>query len=202
MSDDSKPSNAELPVASLLCQYCEADLPVGSEACLRCGIASGNTPNPYGSPTARVINDIAEGTNGAGTLTSILLTGALLVLLVVVGFESPGVAIFLGVFTIPPWIRTALVMRRRSATGLETSTAASVSLFVGSLLVTWLILFSALVCCTLTFCFACIGALTMSRDERVVFPMAGIAALAVFLGIVLVFSPWIRSRFRRDTTRK
>lgn len=199
MSDNSEQSNAETPVASLLCQFCEASLPAESEVCLRCGIASMETRNPYGSPAAR---EIAAGSSGASTLSSILLTGALLVPLLVVGFESPGVAIFLAVITIPSWIRTALVMRRRSTTGLETSTVASMSLFVGSLLVTWLILFVALVCCSLTFFFVCIGGLSQPRDGGMFLITAVLAAIAVFGVLVVIFSKWIRSRFLRDTKRE
>lgn len=195
-----------VPVATALCQYCEAPLPVGSEVCRSCRVPSTYSTtyeisNPYLSPIP-VPEEIQRETRAASSIVSILLTGLLVLLLLGIGIESPGIAILLALLTIPPWIRTALVMRRRSKAGLETSRVASVSMFVGSVFVTWLILFIALISCFLTFCFACIGALTVSREESGVLMIAGFAALSVFFVIVAAFTPWIRHRFRRDSQKK
>ena len=193
----------DLPVATLLCPYCEAPSIGGSEICRSCGIPSVYpAANPYVAPAATAPKKIIAGTNSARTLVSVLLTGGLLVLLAGIGFQNLGISILLALLTIPPWIRTTLVMRRRSKAGLETSKVASVSMFVGSVFVTWLILFVALISCFLTFCFACIGALSVAREDSVAVSMAGFAALAVFIVIILAFTPWIKHRFRRDSQKE
>lgn len=202
MNDDNS-NDRDLLIATMLCHYCEAPLAAGSENCRSCRMpTSYPVANPYEAHAVSVPKEINAGTNSASAMVSVLLTGVLLLLLAGIGFQNLGIAILLALLTIPPWIRTVLVMRRRSKAGLETSKVARVSMFVGSVFITWLILFIALVSCFLTFCFACIGALSVAKEDSAAISIAGVAAFSVFVVIVLAFVPLIRHRFRRDSQKK
>ena len=194
-------ADSNTPVAMLLCKYCSAEPGSASVVCKRCGVPVNTADtNPYGSPATR----IAQGTQQATTLASVIMTLGLLVLLVVVGFESPGIAVLFALFTIPPWIRTALVVYKRSRSGLPTGNVEKTALFFTSALLTTLILFAMTISCILTFCITCFAALAEPdyfNDGTFGLVLFG-GIITAFVMVLLLFSPWIRWRWARDTTRR
>ncbi len=200
-SDDALES--EILVATLLCPLCESELSPGVTSCQRCGSATVNPAiNPFQAPAGSVPKDIDAGTASATAIVSIALTVGLIGVLVAVGISSPGVAICLALMTIPPWIRTTLVVWRRSKTGLPTSHLSKASLLFGSVMITWLILFVSLVSCLLTFCIACFGAIVVAETSQVAASTILIVTfVGTFLLILAAFSPWIKGRWNRDVTR-
>ena len=207
----NKAPDEDVIVATLLCQVCEADLSPNAAVCFRCGSVSGDPKlNPFAEPSKVPLapKDIAAGTSSASTLVGVGLTVGLIGILVATFLSSPGLGISLALLTIPPWIRTTLVVFKRSRAGMETGNLQKAMLFVGSAFVTWLVLFVALASCCLTFCFACWAVIIYENPNgggnfhEYYFWILGAVTLATFLLITLAFTPWIRYRWIRDTTKE
>ena len=186
----------------MLCPVCEADLVPEAAVCFRCGNVSKDPQvNPFAAPT--INRGIDVGTSSAMTTVSILVTVGMVLILVAVGYSAPGLGICLALMTIPPWVRTTLVVVKRKRSGLPTSKLATASMLFGSALVTWAILAVALVSCFLTFCAACwIVLINDPRSSQNYISWVLIGTLVgTFVVILLAFTPWIRSRWKRDTTK-
>ncbi|QEG20224.1 hypothetical protein [Mariniblastus fucicola] len=200
---------ADVVVATMLCPVCEADLSPDAAVCFQCGCVSVDpNVNPFALPAerpAKAPKGIENETKFTSSLISMLLTGGLVGVLVAVGLASPGLAILLALMAIPPWIRTTLVVFKRSKTGLATDNFARATLFFGSAMVSWLVLAVSLVSCFLTFCAVCwvtlINGPERMNDSSTQYLLYGTLGVT-FLVILGIFSPWILYRWKRDTTRE
>ena len=204
----SASNEKEVVVATMLCPVCEADLSPNVSVCLRCGtVVKDSKLNPFSAPVkvSPVPKDIAAGTSSATTLVSIALTVGLIGILMATFVSSPGLGVCLALVTIPPWVRTTLVVFKRSRSGLETGNLQKTTMFVGSALVTWLVLFVALTSCCLTFCALCWGVMLTGadrlNDQTLMYVLWG-AVGATFILVVLAFTPWMRYRWTRDVNKE
>lgn len=204
----SEPKDEEAVVATMLCPVCEADLSPIALVCLRCGHAVNDSRlNPWEAPKKlpSVPKDIAAMTSSASTMVSVALTVGLIGILAATLLASPGLGICLALLMIPAWIRTTLVVFKRSRSGLETGNLQKTTLFVGSAFVTWLVLFVALISCCLTFCAMCWGVMITNADrmnDQVLLYVLWGSVGVTFILVLLAFSPWIRNRWKRDTIKE
>ena len=160
MNDETE---SNIPIATLLCNFCGAGLGSEDAFCCRCGSpvnsarsAQPADDNPYKSPAS---NDIALDTKRASTLVSILMTGGLFILLFAIGSHSPGLAILLGFSAIPAWARTAVLAWTRVQSGSQMSTAEKLARFSLYTLVMSIIVVVLLICVVALIFFACLTAL-------------------------------------------
>lgn len=212
----NKPTDEEVVVATLLCPLCEADLWPGAVVCLRCGSSAHATPTEpakvHKAPAAREFKEvIAARSNQLLTLVSIVLVVGLIGVLVAVANKSVGLAIAFVLLTVPPLVRTSLVVLRRTREGIETGRAATIAMFFGSSMVTLLMVCVTLVSCVLSFCFVCLAVASAAnstggksvKDLNEILLPTSIITIAISVGLVLLmFSPWIIHRWKRDTREK
>lgn len=190
------------------CPNCDTPLKPKAMYCIKCGMrnqGAGRSQQPgFGEspPSPDIYHrtdygqaDIGRGTARSFSIASLLIVITVIAVLLGIAVRAPGLAILLAIFAIPPWIRTALVMRRRGAMGVQPTVADRVALFMGSLVVTGVIVFTLVVSCCITFCAVCIG----FGDNILGWTSAVVLTLTV-AGLVLFLSSfWIRARWSRHT---
>ena len=210
-SDEVNPNARQNEVSSALpvCQSCEADLRSATAVCDRCGwfdatlsVVNWNSTVADGEieRTTHAPSDIAAGSQFSFRLSTVLLMTTAVAVLLAIGLQAPGLAVVMGVFGIPPLVRTAMVVRRRASAGVDTDVMTRATLFAVSMMVTWVIVAVMIGSCCLTFCFTCLGVMaTGANNEGWMFGIAGCVSLAVAIGFLWLFTPWIRKRWQRDT---
>ncbi len=114
----------------------------------------------------------------------------------------------MAILSLPPLIRTTLVVWLRKEQGHSTEIGQKLGLFLASSAVTLLVVMTILPTAFLTFCFTCLGLAAVKEsfgkplgaDEPILFLISGLVALIVSGGLsYLVFSKWIRNRWQQDT---
>jgi MFS-type transporter involved in bile tolerance (Atg22 family) len=115
---------------------------------------------------------------------------------------APGLGVFVCVILLPVMIRTALVVRRREAAGLDVSPGTKVGLFFGSFAAASVIAVVVAGAAFGSFCLSCLGAfaVTNGRSESLALTIAFVVAGAVTLLISIPMAKWVKRRYRRDST--
>jgi len=146
---------------------------------------------------------IHQGTARSFSIGSLLLVITVIGVLLGIMVQAPGLGITLALFAVPPWIRTALVLKRRQAMGFQPTMSDRVALFMGSMFVTWVIVITLTVACCLTFFVTCLAVFAASQDgrgdESLIWLFIWCSVLAVAITVLFLFSYWIRARWRRHT---
>jgi len=177
-----------------ICPQCGAKQLGAAEKCWLCtgglaGVAQGPaTPDRFSFSLSTLMLII--------TLASVCL-GLLAV--------EPGLGVFVCVILMPVFIRTAIVLRKREAQGMDVPPSAKISLFVASF-------FTALVVAMVvqgaafgTFCLVCLTTYSAAGDRGELETYMIIVSFLVAGGVTLLIAwplgIWIRRRYQRDTTR-
>ncbi len=148
--------------------------------------------SPPGAATAP--GPAQQGKSGRDT-TFVVIVTALAVICLGAFLIVPGVGILLAIASIIPIVRTTMVVSRRAG---GTSRSSAVLLFLSSMVVTWIIVTVVAMAAVATFCLACLG--TAHAAGEGAFVIAGAAALAVIILLVLAFRKWVKTRWRRDVS--
>ncbi len=192
------------------CPNCDTPLQPKASYCAKCGMRSPGT-GPFQQPgfgsSPPLPDDYQRTEIGQGTVRSFSIASLLIVITVIgvllgITVQAPGLGILLALLAVPPWIRTALVIRRQRAMGIQPTTSDRVALFMGSMFVTWVVLFSLVAACCVTFFFACLGAFAITSgggNESFIWIFIWSCILAVAGTLLFLFSFWIRARWRRHT---
>ncbi len=197
-----------------VCPNCDTPFVSKAKYCNKCGMRNqvaemSQQPGFGTSPDIGQRIDLGQGDIGQGTARSFSIASLLIVITVIsvllgIAARAPGLAILLALLAIPPWVRTALVIRRQRAMGVQPTVSDRIALFMGSVFVTWVIVSTLVVSCCLTFCTVCIGLfMTSGGGSNQSFVLACAVAIVLTLavaGFVLyLFRFWIRARWRRHT---
>ena len=219
----SEPDADDIVMAELVCPRCQTAIADPME-CSRCGwiqyrrdetveappIASNfSTQLEEISPESKSNGreDISKANHFLFLIGTCLIIGLLCTVIVAMTDPAPGTAVCLVVLALPPVVRTAVVVARRSRKGLVTSKEKASRLFVSSLLVTTL-LGSTLAVMSVVFAFfamafSLISLLLFCFKKPTQYSAVDLAATPIgwFL-IVMVIAPYlflIVSRWQKDT---
>ena len=187
------------------CPWCRAEVKEFSGYCWKCGArldASGNGDSKV------VIEDVElverdPATYSFGIATLLLVTTLIAVCMALVA-AAPGLGIWLAIVSLPPFIRTLMLVQKKKKMGRDIPTATKVSLYLGSLGVTIVITFVTLFGSLIAFCLSCFGAFAFAqgangrRAEEFAFGTAILLTLAMIALMLWAFSKWVRRRWRRD----
>ncbi|MEQ1906691.1 MAG: hypothetical protein ABL888_21070 [Pirellulaceae bacterium] len=196
---------------SLTCSRCHHPVSPNANSCWRCGGQLPSTSNQKAdqtfefseatSPHSPVHSTAAN--QSTFQISSLMLITTLIAACLAMILAVPGLGIILTICSLPPLIRTVILVRRRVKTGLPVEAGSKVVWFLGSLGTTILITF---VTCCLSFaaffgsCLVMLPIADRGGDIEPLFVIA-IAASLIAAGLVLwLFSFWMRARWRRDTT--
>ncbi len=115
---------------------------------------------------------------------------------------APGLAVPMCVLLVPVFVRTAMVVRRREASGLAVSSTEKVTLFIGSFGVATVVAVVVGVAAFCSFCGVCLLAVSVDNSYGgpgwflggiLMFAIAGVSIRWVARSI-----KWIRRRYRHD----
>jgi hypothetical protein len=104
-----------------ICPRCQQRLPTTAVRCLVCGWRQEVGPV---TPTAHL--EQIERYSSIGLATVIILVCTVLIL------SAPGIGILFSVLTLPPLVRTVLVLRKRQQRALPTTRMSTLLMFIGS----------------------------------------------------------------------
>lgn len=137
-------------------------------------------------------------------LVSLLVTVAVVCLGAFV--LEPGVGIALAIVSIIPIVRTAVVISQRAENGAPASWLTTVCMFLGSVMVTAIILSVVVVAAVGTFFVTCLGIVRATNVGRhwqdwnlgPAMIISAAISLVVVGFICFGFAKWVRTRWRRD----
>ncbi len=136
------------------------------------------------------------------SISSLLLITTLIAVCMALIVAVPGLGILLSIFSLPPLVRTTILIRHRLKSGLPVETGSKVVWFLASLGTTMLITFAT---CCLSFvaffvsCLVMIPIAGQGSGEQILLAVASIFTLIVAGLVLWLFSFWMRARWRRDT---
>lgn len=147
-------------------------------------------------------------------LTTLFLVITLVAIVLALYRAAPGLAVLVGICTLPPVVRTAMLNRRAKSIGRPLTAGRTVGYFLSSFGTTFVILFGTLQVVALSaaaallfMCFAGMGAYSLigpgSEAAGVFLGISGSLLGIAFFLVPLVFAwrgfiGWIRKRWRRD----
>ena len=196
---------AEKAERRIACPTCRATVTQDTPFCWKCG--SQLKTDGFESRGIE-LPDKPSGSAGFNfSIASLLLLTTLIAIFLALFAAAPGLGVFLAVLSIPPFVRTLMVVNRRKAMGQQVSGGRKAGLFLGSLGVTLLITWATMFAAAIAFFFSCLGAFAFldpgasgGANVEAVFLWITIGFTLTFTGLVLwAFSFWIRARWRRDT---
>ena len=222
----SETNDSDVPIASGVCPRCEADT-ADELGCTRCGWTQYFGDEAHEIPpiasrsdkqTTKISwkkqtdgrRDISNGTYFLLALGTFLIIGLLVCIIVSVSTHAPGIALCFVFLALPPSIRTALVVWRRSSLGLTTTSEKQGRMFVSSLFVTTL-MGTTLAMMSVVFVFfaglfSLISLLLFCFKKPTVYSPVDLALTPVgWLLIIMIATPyicWIVSRWQRDTVSR
>lgn len=126
------------------------------------------------------------------SLTSLFLLTTLIAVCLGLFVAAPGLAIALAIASVPAFVRTSLVVRRRVALGDEVSTTHKVALFAGSVLATFVIVAVTAGAAVGALCLMCV---TTSSTWPITVAMV-VGGVGVLIGLIVIV---IRARWEHDT---
>lgn len=182
------------------CWMCQRDLPGARRS--EPALPNSQTPEAAAGTTAvqQPANRSLPGTVApekvAGThpeAATLALWATLFIVGLGVFLVAPGLAILLAIVAMPALVRTALVVGHQSNHGKQVPAHRKISLFLGSLATSVIVLIVVLVAAVGSFCAVCLGA----GSEKAV-PLAALVAISITGVVVSFLWKWLRSRWRRD----
>jgi hypothetical protein len=188
------------------CPRCKAIFKGGPGYCWKCGVWIDIDDKGIASTASdRDDASLPEHAGFSYSISSLLLVTTLIAVCLALAAAAPGLGILLAVVSIPPFVRTILLVRRRKQQGKNVSAGAKVSLYLGSFGVTLVVTCVTLFMSLSAFFFSCLGAYSLSRgqgmrsgSEEFSMTIATVFSLAIAGLLIWSFSHWIRSRWRRD----
>lgn len=177
---DSNPQSTPEPEPSTAaptrrCPVCGEHVPKGARECGICG-------TPFGLPPASTF---------AIVITLVVICIATLVI-------APPIGVLLTLGSIAPVIRLTMVVRKRSERGLDTPRWQQWAMYLSSLWVTSVVLWTTFLAAFFAFFFGCLG---IGVATHAVGPAIGGGLLAAIAVVVLLgrsFTGWVRGRWKRD----
>lgn len=127
-------------------------------------------------------------------LTSIFLVMTFLGILFAIFAAAPGLGIFLAIVAVPPTLRTWLVLEKRRQFGVQDGLGTRVLMFLGSALLTGVVLVVVVVAAVGTFCAICLA----SGNESTI-PVAAVAGIGAAIPVIVAAYWLMRRRWLRDT---
>ena len=195
---------------SLTCSLCHHPVSPNAKFCWRCG---GKLPSTGTQQTDRKVEFSGEHSDSTKVhsaaanqstfrISSLLLITTLIAVCLALIVSVPGLGILLSIFSLPPLIRTTILVRRRVKSGLPVDASSKVAWYLGSLGTTLVITFAT--CCLSfgAFFVSCLVFLPLAERRGTGSEVLAIACTTsvIVAGLVLwLFSFWLRSRWRRDT---
>ena len=180
------------PMATAACPNCGATYEPPASVCWLC---HQNLPTdaPRGTGTLAPESSFSF----TFSIASILLATSLFAVFFGVLAMAPGLAILLAVLSVPAFVRTGLVVHRRSQLGKPVSAARKFLWFLGSLTVTTTVVTVVLFASVGTFCAVCLGGASVVNDPNKPVPFALLAAGIATITAIVLSAKWIRRRWRR-----
>lgn len=134
-------------------------------------------------------------------IASLLLLTTLVSVVMAIFVAAPGLGIILAILATPALIRTGMVLSARKELGRITDHGTKISLFLGSLGVTLVIVFTTVSICCVAACASCLATFSVSGGgaESLLIPVMAISTLSTGGGVIWLFSYWIHRRWKRDT---
>lgn len=182
----------------ILCPHCRAEQFGPSDNCWLCHkplAASGEQV-----PTLPVPDQVQphEPERFSFSLATMFLFTTLIAVCLGLFVTLPGVGIFASIVLVPVFIRTARVVRYRESLGEVVSPAEKTTLFLGSFMVSSILVIVVGVAAFCSFCGVCMAVFSAGEVEMLPFAL-GILFLA-FVSIVATIrlARWSRHRWRRD----
>jgi hypothetical protein len=179
---------------SAVCPNCLASNSHPASVCWLC-----KTPLPDSTPTG--IQSIGPSPNSpfAFSIASLLLATTLCAAFFGIFINAPGLAILLAILSIPAFVRTGLILQRRSQLGKPIAAGQKFLWFLGSLTVTTTVVIVVGVASVGTFCAVCFQVAPGNPDAAL--PVAAITAGLATISVLVACAYWIRRRWRRDISR-
>ncbi len=128
----------------------------------------------------------------------IFLTIAVLLVILGTMILVPGLGILLACVLCVPFLRTAIVSKRRVERGHDDAFPTTVSLFLGSLAVTFVILTVVGVTAFGTFCVVCFGTFVATENVGLAVWVSGGCGVLVLVPLCRRFWKWVKRRWKRD----
>jgi hypothetical protein len=191
--------SSEPPVIDVICPHCGAKVDPAWAQCWMCesDLTAGKvrTAQPPGEAAFAVDST-------PGLVASIAVVAAVGLVWLGVTLSAPGVGVLLAIAAVPPVFRTITVVRKRQASGKETSAARTGLMFVMSLVVTGVMLAVTGFVAFWTFCLTCVAAAAVTRsNEEIVMVFAGGSTVAVVGLMGWLFWKLVRLRYRSDVAK-
>lgn len=207
----------EKPAAAPLCPRCGNEPVEAGRFCRNCGwsaavagrASAAGTP-PEGAadtlqsvwgPAPQNTADIHRGSKQSFSLATLLLAVSGFAILMAIFVAAPGLGILLGIFAVPPFVRTAAVIRKRRQLGYETGQGSGILLFFGSMMVTWVVVLALLISCSLTFFGVCLVGVSLpglAGNEQAILTFSFLAVGVCALLVLYLAFRVIRWRYRLD----
>jgi hypothetical protein len=186
---------------NIRCQCCDADNLRHREKCWLCHEYLRKAPATTLAKREPSIASTKDSASFQFSLASILLTTTLLATIFAVVATAPGLGILLAIVSMPPLVRTMIVVQRRQERGLEVNSEEKVGLFIASLTVTIVVSAVALFLSLSTFC----GAFLVTTSNTGIGVPTGLLTLVISAVLIILaiwfFWKWIRRRWQRDVNR-
>lgn len=148
-------------------------------------------------PKPLEFDDFDKSRTAQYSLATLLLLITSAAIFLAVTARDPGFAIGLAILSLPAFIRTSLLVRRRQELGKQTRAELKIASFLGSLVTVTVASVVVVVASVGTFCGIC---LTAGTDKAI--PFAGLFALGATVAVIIVIAKWVGRRWRRDVARK
>jgi hypothetical protein len=172
------------------CRHCGELNRVTNKRCALCGAR-------IDPSKVRVLQPPNEG----DTATAVVLIVAIGVVMLGLFLAAPGLGIFLAILSAVPLLRTMLILGHRSERGTHTSLMRSVVMFLGSLGVSFAVVWTVLITAVVSFfCICFMGPILGGRADsfQILIVLWVVLALGMTGAVAYSMRDWFRTRWRRD----
>ena len=204
---------SDKPAATSICTRCNLEQPAQHQFCARCGTPLNQTDNLMEIWEAKLAEQpqVVLAKKFPIQLTSIIGLGTLVLICIALFIASPGLGIGITLLALPALVRTFVVVQKQKSAGKSVGEGKTIYLFAASLGTTYVIAFVTILAMTGVFIslsiillFAtCIAALGNPQnpgfDPEKMMVGIGLVSFLVAVGVLWLFSFWVRDRWRRDT---
>ncbi len=204
----------EKPVPYSVCNRCDLAQSPQHRFCARCGLElnpQGNLVELWEAKLAQDQQFKQKNISAKFPVGAMSLIGGatLIVICIVLYMVLPGIGIAVVILALPALIRTMIVVQRQKSSGKTVTEGKGLTLFLSSLVTTYLISFVTFVATAAVFlglaivllfatCFSLASNQRNFDPDQVMFGI-GIVSLVVGAAVFWGFSFWVRERWRRDT---
>jgi len=185
---------SELATQTSTCAQCGAPWREESAACWLCGhdpAEPAQTVPPPRPPAARQPFSFSLETMFVVTTLVAVLFGVCLI--------APGIGFLLCILSLPAFLRTIMVVRRRDQIGRPVHRFERMLLFLGSIVTLYIVMMMALVASVGVFCYVCIATYSAKVSDGSAMILALMAASVTTLVAAFLAFKWFRARWRKHT---